>query len=453
VKSPIGNYFSIGRRLSLTLALLIALILGGNGLVILQFERARLQTDRLTGVSHQLIAVLRLQDSLLSFHQRLSELAESGNAQRLAAEGQPLRAALLQQSRQTRSTLAYLPPEFPLDPAFLTALDAIETTLPAQLEDVIALAQTGDWDVVRLRIDNEMKRMETATSALVKSIDRDLDEELPLTLAHMRDVQHRILLIVPATALSTVFIAAFFGWAIARRLLELRLEERVHERTRIARDLHDTLLQSFQAALMKFQSVAYLLPDRAAEARIRLDNATEQARQAIVEGRNTVQDLRSSAVASNDLARAIRTLAEGLAADQAGPDSTEFHLQVDGAPRDLAPLVRAEVYRIAAEALRNAFGHAHARRIEVEIQYDKRRLGLRVRDDGKGIEPNILSEGGRPGHHGLPGLYERAEVVGGKLAVWSELGSGTEIELGIPGSIAFAKPSHPPHSNPPKPGS
>src|SRR5882757_8909943 len=111
MKSPDGNYLNIDRRVTLTLALLIALILGGNGLVILQFERARLQTNRLTGVSQQLIAVLRLQESLLSFHQRLNELTQSRDAQRLVTEARPLRTTLLEQTKQTSSTLAYLPYE------------------------------------------------------------------------------------------------------------------------------------------------------------------------------------------------------------------------------------------------------------------------------------------------------------------------------------------------------
>ena len=197
MKSPDGNYFNIDRRLTLTLALLIGLILGGNGLVILQFERARLQTDRLTGVSQQLIAVLRLQEGLLSFHQRLNELTQSRDARRLETETEPLRASILDQTRQTRSALAYLPPEFRMDPAFLTALDAFETTLPSQLREVTGLAIAGDWQAVRLRLDNELERMESATAALVKSIDRDLDEELPRAVSNMREsVQHRIILIV-----------------------------------------------------------------------------------------------------------------------------------------------------------------------------------------------------------------------------------------------------------------
>src|ERR1700677_3734270 len=112
MKSSERNYFNVDRRLTLTLALLIALILGGNWLVILQFEKARLQTDRLTGVSQQLIAVLRLRESLLSFHQRLNEIAQSKDAHRLVTEAEPLRADLQKQTQQTRSTLTYLPPEF-----------------------------------------------------------------------------------------------------------------------------------------------------------------------------------------------------------------------------------------------------------------------------------------------------------------------------------------------------
>jgi len=103
----------------------------------------------------------------------------------------------------------------------------------------------------------------------------------------------------------------------------------------------------------------------------------------------------------------------------------------------LRPLLRDEVYRVAAEALRNAFRHANASRIEAEIRYGDKQFRIRVRDDGKGIDPTVLS-GGRGGHYGLPGMRERAEVVGGKLAVWSELETGTEVELTIPAANAYA---------------
>jgi len=440
MRPPDGNYFDISRRLTLTLGLLIALILGGNGLVIMQFERARLQTDRLTGVSQQLIAVLRLQESILSFHQRLNEVVQLKDERRLSNEAQSLRTTLLEQTRQTRSTLSYLPSEFRGGPAFLTALGAIETTLPAQLPEITALAALGDWEAVHLRLDNESKQMETAIAAHVRSINRDLDEELPRAVTNMRNVQERILIIVPATALSTVFIAAFFGWAVARRILELRVEERVNERTRIAREFHDTLLQSFQGALLKFHAVAFMLPDDS-EARRNLEAVIEQARQAVAEGRDAIQGLRASASASNDLAMAISTLGERLAAEHTGLSSSGFDVRVEGTPTNLAPLVRDEVYQIASEAVRNALRHARAERIEVDILYEKRQLRLRIRDNGIGITKNVLEGVGRPGHYGLPGMRERARLVGGKLAVWSELNSGTQIELSIPGSLAFAKSS------------
>jgi signal transduction histidine kinase len=127
-------------------------------------------------------------------------------------------------------------------------------------------------------------------------------------------------------------------------------------------------------------------------------------------------------------------LGEGLASDAGSP---EFHVRAEGKPRDLPPLVRDEVYRIASEALRNAFRHSGASLIEVDIQYDKREVRLRVRDDGKGIDPKVLDAGARAGHHGMPGMHERARLAGGKLTVWSELSSGTEIELTIPTALAY----------------
>jgi len=225
------------------------------------------------------------------------------------------------------------------------------------------------------------------------------------------------------------------------RQFNVRLEERVSERTRLARDLHDTLLQSFQGVLLKFHAVTYMLPDRPAEAGKTLETVIERARQAIVEGRDAVQGLRSSTVISNDLARALSALGEELAAAHTGQNCPEFRVQVEGTSKDLAPLVRDDVHRIAGEALRNAFRHAQASRIEVEIRYERRQLRLQVRDDGKGIDQKVLSGGGRPGHFGLAGMQERAKLVGGKLAVWSELNSGTETELTIPASLAYAKPS------------
>jgi signal transduction histidine kinase len=238
--------------------------------------------------------------------------------------------------------------------------------------------------------------------------------------------------------------AAFLGllWALYQlrlrqvaRQFNIRLEERVSERTRIARDLHDTLLQSFHGLLLRFQTVSNLLP--AGEPKQKLDSAIDQAAQAITEGRDAVQGLRSSTVETNDLALTINTLGQELASGETNPNAAEFHVEVEGTPQNLHPILRDEVYRIAGEALRNAFKHAQAQRIEVEIRYDERQLRLRVRDDGKGIDAKHLDGDRYVGHYGLRGMRERAKLMGGKLAVWSELDSGTEVELGIPASRAY----------------
>jgi signal transduction histidine kinase len=135
---------------------------------------------------------------------------------------------------------------------------------------------------------------------------------------------------------------------------------------------------------------------------------------------------------------AIRTFGEELAAEQAGDGSVVLKVVVEGTPRTLHPILRDEIYRIACEALRNAFKHASATQIEVELRYDERHLRLRIRDDGKGIDPKFLSEEGRAGHYGLHGMRERAELMGGKLTVWSALESGAEVELSIPAARAYA---------------
>jgi len=219
------------------------------------------------------------------------------------------------------------------------------------------------------------------------------------------------------------------------RQFNMRLEERVSERTRIARDLHDTLLQSFHGVLLHLQAVSNLLPS--GDPKQKLDNTIDQAPQAITEGRDAVQGLRASTVVTNDLARAISTLGEELATNESKPNAAEFHVEVEGTSRDLRPALRDEVYRIAGEAVRNAFNHAQAKRIEVDFRYHQLEFRLRIRDDGKGIAPKLASEGGRPGHYGLRGIRERAKLMGGKLTVWSELDAGTEVELKIPGSRAY----------------
>ena len=190
-----------------------------------------------------------------------------------------------------------------------------------------------------------------------------------------------------------LLLLAWAGYQLRIRRLhrqfEMTLDARVAERTRIARDLHDTLLQSFHGLLLRFQTASNLLPDRPAESKQVLASAIDQAAEAITEGRDAVEGLRTSATEMNDLADSIRALGEELASEN-GIEAS-LHIEVLGTPRALHPIVRDEVFRIAGEALRNAFRHAAAKQIEVELRYDVRQLRVRVRDDGEGIDPEVLA--------------------------------------------------------------
>jgi signal transduction histidine kinase len=161
------------------------------------------------------------------------------------------------------------------------------------------------------------------------------------------------------------------------------------------------------------------------------------AEQAIVEGRDAIHDLRSSAPAALSLAEEITSLGEELVAKDRNEDPVQFRVVIEGSAQTLHPNVHVEIVRIAREGLRNAFGHSQARRIETEVAYSNNLFRLRIRDDGKGIDPEVWNRGERIGHWGLAGMRERAERLGGKLEVWSEPGAGTEVDLRIPASIAY----------------
>jgi signal transduction histidine kinase len=226
------------------------------------------------------------------------------------------------------------------------------------------------------------------------------------------------------------------------REFDTRLQERVNERTRIARDLHDTLLQSFHGVMFRLQGAANVLPERPLEAKERLEAAVKLGTDAIREGRDAVQGLRASTTVTNDLAVALGTVGEELAAAQmhdADGHAPRLDVAIEGTPRDLRPIVRDDVYRIGSEAVRNAFRHARARCIEVEIRYEDRHFQLRVRDDGQGIDGAAL-DAEHVKHFGLGGMRERAELIGGQLEVWSESGMGTEVALTIPAAVVYATP-------------
>jgi signal transduction histidine kinase len=215
------------------------------------------------------------------------------------------------------------------------------------------------------------------------------------------------------------------------REMGARLEERAAERTRIAQDLHDTVLQGIASAAMQLDVAVDQLPANS-PAKLPLNRVLELMRRVMEEGRNAVRGLRSSNSDFDDLGQTFSRIAQDLGIEV----QIDFRVIVLGAARKLHPLIRDEVYYIGRELLVNAFRHSRASRIEVELEYAPKRFRIVVRDDGCGIDPQVLRMG-REGHWGLLGMRERAERVGARLRVWSRAAAGTEVALSVPNSIAF----------------
>jgi signal transduction histidine kinase/ligand-binding sensor domain-containing protein len=222
------------------------------------------------------------------------------------------------------------------------------------------------------------------------------------------------------------------------RQFNIRLEERVGERTRIARELHDTLLQNLHGLMLQFQAASNMFEKSPAEAKQTLKNAIAGTEHAISESQDAIQDLRSVRTSESDLAESLAITGDELANSRNASGSLPaFNLIVEGERRNLSSAIQVEIFRIAREVLRNAFRYAEAHQIEAELRYDDQEFRLRIRDDGKGIDPKILEEGRRLGHWGLPGVRERAEKIGARLDVWSRPGMGTEVQLTVPGGVAY----------------
>jgi ligand-binding sensor domain-containing protein len=236
---------------------------------------------------------------------------------------------------------------------------------------------------------------------------------------------------------------AVYQWHVGQvtSRMDLQFIERLSERTRIARELHDTLLQSFQGLILHFQTARDLIPRDPSKAEKNLDSALQSADEAMVEGRNAIYDIRSSTLVDDDLAHMINALGEELGAKIEEGKRPGFSVVEEGTAKPLDPIFRDDVYHIVREALRNSFKHAEAQKIEAEITYGKRLLRVRIRDDGRGIDRKVLEQGERAGHWGLPGMRERAKRIGAHLAVWSEAGAGTEVELYVSGSLIYESSS------------
>jgi signal transduction histidine kinase/ligand-binding sensor domain-containing protein len=226
-----------------------------------------------------------------------------------------------------------------------------------------------------------------------------------------------------------------------RARIEERMEDRLNERTRISRELHDSLLQGFQGLMFRLQAVRQLLPERPSTAAQFLDSALLAGDHAIGEGREAVQNLRSSASEDGDLPNSLAALGVELVVEIEPASAPEYRVVVEGSPCELVPAVRDEIYRIVREAVQNAFRHANARHVETEVTFGETDLRVRVRDDGIGLDPQILADGQRSGHWGLPGMRERSQSIGARISVWSERHAGTEIDIRVPGNIAYAQPA------------
>jgi PAS domain S-box-containing protein len=211
---------NIGPRLALGFISIILAMLVGNAVLLWQLDRARDQADRLSGFDRELIAVLQAHTNLMSFYERLDELADSENTAQLVADAEPMRNALLEDSRRSRNVLSHLPPEVALDPTLLPTLEAIQDPLPAELGAITALAQAKDWQAVRLRLTNQVRPLAFRTSALVENIDREVGEKRALAVLKIAQAQRRILLIVPITAVLTLVFAALLGLGITHSITQ-----------------------------------------------------------------------------------------------------------------------------------------------------------------------------------------------------------------------------------------
>jgi signal transduction histidine kinase len=238
--------------------------------------------------------------------------------------------------------------------------------------------------------------------------------------------------------ITLLLLAAFalfmaYRWHVRQmqQKLTLRFEERLAERTRIAQDLHDTLLQGLMSASMQLHVANdHLTEDSPAKPLV--NRVMQLMTQVIQEGRDAVRGLRSTSVNTDDLETAFSQVREQLG----NGEVKDYRVIVEGKPVQLHPIIRDEAYRIGREALVNAFHHSNADKIEVELEYSTKNLRLVVRDDGLGIDSQVL-QSGKDGHWGLAGMRERAESIGARLRVWSRENAGTEVELVIPGHIAF----------------
>jgi signal transduction histidine kinase/HAMP domain-containing protein len=211
---------NIGPRLILGFVFIILSMLAADVVILWQFHLVRTQAERLNGIDQKIVAVLRVHTSLLAFHDRLEELADSQDVSRLVTEGERLRTAVLDDSRGAMSAFSLAPFDFQRDPTILPILHAVQSALPAQLEAITTLAKAGDWRAVRQRLANQVTAMQSVTLALVERVNHEVGEEQAQTARKIKRVQRLVFLVVPLTALVTLLIAAILGLAITRSITQ-----------------------------------------------------------------------------------------------------------------------------------------------------------------------------------------------------------------------------------------
>jgi transcriptional regulator with PAS, ATPase and Fis domain/CHASE3 domain sensor protein len=218
--SPFLNRLNIHRRLTLCFIFIIVLMLVGNGVLLWQLHLISAQVERLNGVNEELIEVLRVHTGLLSAYERLGAAAQSEDSVRLLNEWETLRAGLVEDAQRTQAAFSHLPPEVNADQTVLPTLESIERALPSHLDAIRALAASGEWEAVRIRIEVQVQPLESLSSELVKEVAREVEEQRAQATLNISRAERRIFLAVPITGFVTLLIAAGLGVAITRSITE-----------------------------------------------------------------------------------------------------------------------------------------------------------------------------------------------------------------------------------------
>src|ERR1700730_12041494 len=215
-----ASRLNIGPRLILGFVFIILSMLAADAVILWQFHLVRTQAERLNGIDQKLVAVLRVHTSLLAFHDRLEELADSQDVGRLVTEGGPLRTAVLEDIRRATNALSLPTSDLRRDPTILPTLRVIQSALPSQLEAITLLAASGDWRTVHLRLSNQVRPLEYLASSLVEKVEHEASEQQAETVRNIRRVRRLVFWLVPLTVIVTLLIATTLGLAITRSITQ-----------------------------------------------------------------------------------------------------------------------------------------------------------------------------------------------------------------------------------------